>query len=193
MRDWNVIVTIRQHAFNRVIKLLRQYGVVNKTGMYNVLVMSVPDVPLFLEQVRERSAADRLFQSVSHLLPVTERFSFATPEEFERQARAIALEWAPRLAGKSFHVRMHRRGLKGALHRTEEEQALGSAVIDLLAQGGAQCRIDWFDPDAILSVETVRNEAGMALWTRADFERYPFLLASIEPRAIHSPVQRAGT
>jgi tRNA(Ser,Leu) C12 N-acetylase TAN1 len=31
------------------------------------------------------------------------------------------------------------------------------------------------DPDAILSVDTVGDRAGLALWTREELRRYPFL------------------
>lgn len=188
MLDWNVVVTAQPRSFNRAIHALAHYADVSKTGLYNVLVLSVPDVYRFLDDVRERAGDDRLFDAVSHIFPVTRTFSFGDRAQFEDSARAIATEWAPGLAGKSFHVRMHRRGLEGQLHSMEEEQALGVLVLEALQRAGTPGRVAWDDPDAILSIETVRDRAGMALWTRADFQRYPFLLASIEPRAATASV-----
>jgi tRNA(Ser,Leu) C12 N-acetylase TAN1 len=189
MLDWNVVVTVRGRSFNHAINVLRRYGEVRKTGLYNVVVLSVPDVRQFLEEVRERSSAAGLFELVSHIFPVTLGFHFASPEDFEQQACTVAAQWAPQLVCKSFHVRMHRRGLRGQLHSTREEQLLDRAVLSSLAQRGAASRIEWADPDAILSIETIRNEAGMALWTREDFARYPFLLTSLKPRSARAQAE----
>lgn len=196
MADWNVVVTVRPRRFNRAIVALRRYGVLWETGLYNVVAMSVADVYDFLDEVRDHAAEDELFDSVSHIFPVTRQFQFTDPEDFEQQARAVVTEWAPRLEGKSFHVRMHRRGFKGQLHSTHEERLLGHVVLDALEQAGAaEARIDWEDPEVIISVETIRDRAGMALWPRDELERYPFLLASIEPRAARaheSPAEPAS-
>jgi tRNA(Ser,Leu) C12 N-acetylase TAN1 len=48
-------------------------------------------------------------------MPVQKKFSFQSPDEFEYKAKKEIEEWIPRLAGKAFHVRMHRRGFKDRL------------------------------------------------------------------------------
>lgn len=179
MIDWNVVVTVRQD-FNRAIALLRKLGVVERTGLFNVLVMRVPDARDLLEQIAKRPAEERFFATISHVVPVTHKLSFSTAEELERKARDIVLTWAPELAGKGLHVRMRRRGHKGELHGLELEQRIGSALLDELARRGTPGRFALADPDAVIAIETLRDDAGLALWSRADLERYPFLRASIE-------------
>ena len=45
-------------------------------------------------------------------------------EEFENKARAVAGTLLPKVANKTFHVRIHRRGFKGRLSTIEEEKFL---------------------------------------------------------------------
>jgi tRNA(Ser,Leu) C12 N-acetylase TAN1 len=202
--DWNVVVTVR-HDFDRAIGLLRKLGMVTRTGLYNVLVMRVPDVRALLDRISELSADEHFFDAISHVVPVTHKLSFATADDFARKAQDVVLAWCPQLAGKSLHVRMRRRGHKGELHSVELEQRIGRALFDELARRGTPARFDLHDPDAVIAIETVRDEAGLALWTRDDLQRYPFLRAAIErgasraeaPRAIESAPSRdllaAGT
>lgn len=187
MIDWNVIVTVRRD-FDRAIGRLRQLGAVERTGLYNVLVMRVPDARALLEQIAQLPADERFFATISHVVPITHKVAFATADEFEAEARDVVLAWAPQLAGKSVHVRMRRRGHKGELHGAELEQRIGRALLEELARRGTPGRIALDDPDAVIAIETIRDEAGLALWTRADLERYPFLRASIERGASrHAP------
>ena len=83
--------------------------------------------------------------------------------------------WVPELAGKRFHVRMHRRGLKGALLSPVEERLLDEALLAALQKAGAEGALRFDDADAVIDLETVDRRAGLALWTRADVERHPFL------------------
>ncbi|MGE3765293.1 MAG: THUMP domain-containing protein [Kofleriaceae bacterium] len=177
--DWNVIVTVRRD-FARAIGLLRRFGAVERTGLFNVLLVQVNDVGALLDQIAELPATERFFATISHVVPITRKLSFATADELERKARDIVLAWAPELSGKSVHVRMRRRGHKGEIHAHEIEQRLGRALLDELARRGAPGRFALDDPDAVIAIETIRDQAGLALWTRADLERYPFLRSSIE-------------
>lgn len=177
--DWNVVVTVRQD-FSRALALLRKLGVVERTGLFNVLVMRVPRIRDLLEQILQRPAEERFFSTISHVVPVTHKLSFSTAEDLERGVQDIVLGWAPELAGKSLHVRMRRRGHKGELHGLEVEQRIGRALLDELARRGTPGRFALADPDAVIAIETLRDEAGLALWPRIDLERYPFLRASIE-------------
>jgi tRNA(Ser,Leu) C12 N-acetylase TAN1 len=176
MRDWNVVATIHDGGFRRACRLLSLEGELARTEFYNVVVMSVPDVDAFLAWVEKlwsesRSAAE----VVAHVRPVRETFHFQSPEEFENKASEVALGLAGRLAGKSFHVRIHRRGFKGRLSTKEEERLLADAILAHLSSSGRSARIAFDDPDAVLVVDTVGDRAGMALWTRDDLRRYPFL------------------
>jgi tRNA(Ser,Leu) C12 N-acetylase TAN1 len=58
------------------------------------------------------------------------------------------VEWLPRLAGRSFHVRFHRRGSRHALR----------------------------SPDvAVIVIDTIDDRAGVSLWTREDLARHRLL------------------
>ncbi len=178
MIDWNVIITVRGD-FDRAIGILRRLGTVERTGLFNVLVMSVPDLRAFVEQVTW-ATGEHFFETISHVVPITEKIEFETAEDLERKARDIAFSWAPLLAGKTMHVRMRRRGHKGVLHAQEIERWLGETVFEELERRGTPCRFALDDPDVVIAIETLRNVAGIGLWTRADLERYPWLRASIE-------------
>jgi tRNA(Ser,Leu) C12 N-acetylase TAN1 len=176
MRDWNVVATIHDGGFRRACRLLSLEGELSRTEFYNVVVMKVADVEAFLEWLarlwsESRSAAE----VIAHVRPVRETIHFQSPEEFETKARELALGLADRLAGKSFHVRIHRRGFKGRLSTKDEERLLADAILARLASTGKPARVVFDDPDAILSVDTVGDRAGLALWTREELRRYPFL------------------
>jgi tRNA(Ser,Leu) C12 N-acetylase TAN1 len=177
--DWNVVVTVRRD-FGRALGILRNLGVVERTGLYNVLVMRVRDVRALLEQIANLPEDAHFFDTISHVVPVTHKFTFTSADEFERKARDIVLAWAPQLEGRSFHVRMRRRGHKGELHGSEIERELGDAVLAELARRGRPGRYEIDDPELVIAIETVRDQAGLALWTRRDLQRYPFLRAAIE-------------
>jgi tRNA(Ser,Leu) C12 N-acetylase TAN1 len=116
-----------------------------------------------------------ILNDISRAVPLTDVFNFSTMEEFEAKAREIALSWTARLRASAFYVRLHRRGLKGELQTPKEERFLDEALLSALAQEGASGKIRFDDPDFVIDVETVGARAGMALWTREDLERYPFL------------------
>ncbi len=176
MQDWNVVISLQERAFTRAFQLLGPLGVVSRTDFFNVLVMRVDDVRQFLEALRQRFVEDPEVRTIlARVVPVTQTFSFQNVEEFEQQAQEVALRFVPALAGKSFHVRMHRRGFKGRLSSKEEEKRLAEALLEALEKAGTPGRIRFEEPEAILVVETVGGQAGMALWTQEDLRRYPFL------------------
>lgn len=176
MRDWNTVVNVRGDGYTRARHLLERYGPVLHTDYYNVLVMIVEDIPRLLEDLRVRVAEDpSILAAVARVAPVARCFEFQTHNDFEAEAREAALAWVPELAHRAFHVRLHRRGLKAELPRPEEERFLDEALLEALERAGTPGQIRFEDPDAILDVETVGHRAGLALWTREDLQRYPFL------------------
>ena len=176
MRDWNVVATIHDGGFRRACRLLSLEGELSRTEFYNVVVMKVLDVEAFLGRLEKLWSESRTYPIVvAHIRPVREMFHFQSPEEFEDKARDLALSLADGLGGKSFHVRIHRRGFKGRTSTKEEERLLADAILDRLSQSGAPARVAFDDPDAVLAVDTVGDRAGLSLWTRDDLGRYPFL------------------
>lgn len=176
MADRTVIATTREHGFDRARQLLAQFGQVFRTDYFNVLLL-VPDDP---ESFLDRFAAmarnvPQVMEVLSRVMPAEEGFRFDGPEEFEERATAIVLAWASRLRGKSFHVRMHRRGFKGRLSSQQEERFLDGTLLARLEAEGAAGRIDFENPDAVIDIETIDDRAGLSFWTREELKRYPFL------------------
>ncbi|HWB14636.1 MAG TPA: THUMP domain-containing protein [Pirellulales bacterium] len=176
MKDWNVVVIVAQDHFKAACRLLEPLGPVKRTHFYNTLVMRVEDVRAFLETLREWMATyPDTTEALARVAPVTSRFEFASAEEFEQQAQKILSSYVPQLAGKRFHVRLHRRDRKSTIARSAEERLLGEMLFEALADSAQSGQVDFSDPDAVVDVETVDQQAGMAIWTREELKRYPFL------------------
>lgn len=176
LSDWNVVVTTEEGTFNQARAVLRKLGKVGTTPFHNVLVMSVADIHAAPEALRSLCEANPQARAwVRHFMPVSSGFVFNSPEQFEAHAREAVRTFLPQLAGKRFYVRMHRRGFKGRLERHEEERMLGETILGGLAESGSTAHVDFENPDAVMVVETVGQRAGLALWTREELARYPFL------------------
>lgn len=176
MLDWNVVVTTHEHRYRHAREFLAPMGELQDTDFYNVLVMRVEQPQDFLARLeRHLEAFPEAASSLARVLPVTEAFSYQTPQEFEFKAAAVVRGWLEQLAGTRFHVRMHRRGFKGRLSSLEEEHLLDHLLVDELAQQGRQGHIDFADPDWILAIDTVSQRAGLSLWSREALRRYPLL------------------
>ncbi len=176
MRDWNVLITVHEKAYGRVRNLLNEFGPIQRTEFFNVLIMRCSYVDEMLTRLSEKIAADpSILTHLARLIPVTDIFSFQTPEEFQAKAKEIALNFVEKLQGKSFHVRMHRRGFKGKISTVEEERMLNEAILKSLEELGTPGHLNFEDPDAILAVETLGQQAGFSIWTREELNKYPFL------------------
>jgi len=176
MLDWNVVVSVRDRGFAMACDILNEYGTVARSGYYNVLVMKVASPVAFLAKLEQRLQANSdLLTYVARIAPATETFDFGTPQEFDAQAREVVTKFVPQLAGKSFHVRMHRRGWKGELSSIDMERLLNDHLLAALNEAGTSGTIRFDDADAIIDLETVDHRAGLSLWTQDDLKRYPFL------------------
>jgi len=177
MKDWNVIVTVTDSCgYRHARQRLRQFGTVEGTEFHNVLVMRVRDVGALLTALGEMMRDDMsLFNDISRLIPAHVAFDFETREEFETKALSAILGWAERMAGGTFHIRFHRRGLGDQLRSLSEEKLLDTALLNRLAEIGKPGRIDFADPDYVIDIETVANRAGLSILARDDLRRYPFL------------------
>jgi len=177
--DWNVIVTLSEPTFRIARKLLGRWGQLRHTEYHNVEVMAVADPAAFLQEFA--AAVERvpgIHNAMSHVMPFEHVFAFKDAADFEAKSREIALSYVPQLAGKSFHVRLRRRGLKGIISTPGEERLLDDILLGALAAAGNPGRICFDDPDYVLLIETVAGSGGVALWTGEDLKRYPFLGAA---------------
>ena len=178
MEQWNAIVTARADRLPKARKGLRALGRVQRTGFYNVLTVTVDEPQSFLERFEQLlTAHPELTGAVAHVFPAQQSFDFSSPAEFESKARDAALTWVPRLAGKTLHVRVHRRGRKGTLVSPEAERAIADALLAAIAATGKPARVSFDDPDAIVLIETIGNRAGISLLTREDYRQHPLLAA----------------
>lgn len=176
MRDWNVLATARQGGFARARRLLAGLGEVAETRYYNVLLARVADPRGLPGRLAEMAAADpEAAACLARVAPADRTFTFQDAEEFLRRGREAVLALAPALAGRSFHLRLHRRGFRGALHAHEAERALAGAILEALAAAGRPARVVLEDSDAVVAMETIGSQAGLALWTREDLQRWPLL------------------
>jgi tRNA(Ser,Leu) C12 N-acetylase TAN1 len=174
--DWNVVVTLPEKGLREARGVLRRWGRLARTGYYNVGTLTVEDPRRFLAEFTAAvDEAPGLLNFVSHVIPAQSSFDFRDAAEFEEKARAAALGWAQLLAGKSFHVRLHRRGFKGTLSTPKEERFLDEMLLAAAAGIGTPARISFDDPDDVIQIETIDGRAGVSLWTREDRRRLLFL------------------
>jgi tRNA(Ser,Leu) C12 N-acetylase TAN1 len=175
-QPWNAIVTARADRLPEARRTLRALGRVERTGFYNVLAMNVGEMESFLPRL-ERLVAEypSLAESIASVFPAERCFDFSDAADFESKARDAALAWVPQLVGKSFHVRVHRRGRKRTLVSPDEERAVADALLSATREAGDPARVTFDDPDAIVLVETIGGRAGIALRTREDYRRHPLL------------------
>lgn len=175
--EWNVVVTAHDHGFDRAEEALEDLGELGRTGYFNVLVLKVDDQDEFLERLDDRATLtpDLLTDCVARVAPAHRTFEFGDRREFEEAATEAAREFAPRLAGRSFYVRVHRRGMGRYIASDRAERLVADAVFDALEEAGETAEVDFDDPDAVLAVETVGSRAGIALHTREEIEERPYL------------------
>lgn len=176
MHDWNVVVCVYQEGFRRVLHALRDFGAAERSPYYNVLVMRADDPLAVLPELEKRTEeSPALYDSISRIAPATHCFDFESADDFISNTTAILREWSPRLAGLSFHVRLHRRGAKHDLATQETEHLFNGIVIDTTTKMGAPGKVSFTDPDAVIAIDTVDQRAGLGLWTREDLARHRLL------------------
>jgi tRNA(Ser,Leu) C12 N-acetylase TAN1 len=176
MRDWNVVVIVAQQRFKAACDLLQPLGPVKRTHFYNTVVMRVADLNAFLATLVEwMEKYPDTSETVVRIAPAKARFSFETAQDFEQKASEILSHSLPQLAGKSFHVRVHRRDRRSRFSGSAEERRLGEMLLDKLAARGVPGRAEFRDPDAIIDIETVDSDAGLSVWNREEMQKYPFL------------------
>lgn len=176
MLDWNIVIDVHEHSFSRAYLLFEEFGTVFQSDFENILLMKVNSIPEFLDHFNSKLLSDpSLAKVASRIVPVTSTFSFPSAAEFETKAREVILQWLPILAGKKFYVRMHRKGLKDVIDGNEEENHLDLIILQELEKIGNPGEISFEDPEAIVTVETISQQAGLSCWTRQDLEKYPWL------------------
>lgn len=152
---WNVIITLPEATAPQARRVLRPWGMLYRTAHFHVLVMAVADPDLFLLEFGAAVAeTPGLLNFIAHVFAAQRAFDFATAAEFEAKAREAALAWAPLLAGKRFHVRLHRRGLKGVVSTPNEERFLDDTLLQALSTAGTPGHIGFDAKAAMRAVQS---------------------------------------
>ena len=173
---WNVVIDIHEHSFSRAYLLFEEFGTVFQSDFEDILLMKVDSIPSFLESFNTRILEDpSLAKVASRIVPVTSTFSFGSQEEFEAKAKKVVSNWLPKLEGKKFYVKMHRKGMKDRIDRHEEETFLDLVILQELEKIGKPGQIGVMDPDILVAVETVSHQAGLSYWSRQDLQNYPWM------------------
>lgn len=176
MKDWNVVVSVFQDGFRRAIRSLQQIAPVERSPYHNVLVMRVDDPMSTLTAIeRKTEESPALYDSISRVAPVMHTFEFHSAEAFAEHASSILRGWSERLGGRSFHVRLHRRGGRHQFKTPDMEKKLNEALLAATQDAGVSGRVSFSDPDAVIAIDTVDDRAGVALWTRDDLKRHRLL------------------
>jgi len=176
VKDWNVVISVYQDGFRQALHALKKLGSVERSPYHNVLVMRVEDPTALLESIERKTEENTaLYDAISRVAPAMRTVEFHSVGEFREKLKAILLEWLPRLTGRSFHVRVHRRGDGYDLRTPDAERLFDDLLLDATAAAGAPCKISYTDPDAVIAIDTVDDRAGVGLWTREDLARHRLL------------------
>lgn len=154
---------------------LRRHGAFRGAGYRNVGIGRVADVAVFLANLHADLGRDTVLASaLARILPIVHTFRLDGDDPVASLEAALeALH--PRMAGRSFFVRVERRGLQGTLHSSHVERALGAALWRLDEAAGHRPRVTFADPDVIVAIETLGDRAGVALIDRMLRTTHPFV------------------
>src|SRR5512139_410802 len=173
--EWNVIVTSRELHQRRLRRALFPLVRLRPCGFRNVLVGQVESTDALLLAIAERIALRPEVQDwLGKVMPIERSFAIDAGR-FDQQLREEAGPLVDRLVGRTYHVRVERRGHKGTINSHACERALGDFLFAALEARGAQPVVAFRDPDVVMAVEAVGNRAGIGLVTRELRERFPFV------------------
>jgi len=173
--DWDIVVTSREGGQRRLRRALGRLARLRRCDFKNVLIARVENVDAFLQGVAQRLADRPLIgEWLGKVLPIECTFPIDVGT-FVAQVQAESVRFLDRLAGRSFHVRVERRGHKGVLNTHDIERALGEYVYEALVTRGTPGSVKFRDPDAVLVVEVLGPMAGVGLVTRDLHTRFPFV------------------
>jgi tRNA(Ser,Leu) C12 N-acetylase TAN1 len=173
---WNVIATAQPQREAEARAVLARLGELQESPFPNVFLVAVDDVGAFadamMKVITDEPAVGR---SLARVLPAQHTFHYESLADLEAITQQLIDDWTDELEGVTFHVRCHRRGHVNDLETAEEESFLGDAILRRLSDRRTPGRVSFDDPDVVIDIETLNNEAAISMWTRADLNLYPFL------------------
>ncbi len=176
MKDWNLVISVYQDGYREARRALRKLGRVERSPYHNVLLMKADNAVEILEAIEKMiEESPPLYDAISRVSPAMFTFDFESGDDFRNKARSVLREWSARLASRSFHARLHRRGAHDELTTREIEPFLDDCVLAITGEGGSPARLSFTDPDIVIAVDTVDHRAGFAIWTREDLAKHRLL------------------
>lgn len=173
--DWNVLVTAQQGGQRRLRYALRRLVRLRTAGFRNVLIGRVPAPDALLSDLAAlRTERPILDEWLGKVVPI-ERTFLVDVARFQEQLQEQVGHFLDRLAGRTFHVRVERRGHKGTINTHRCEQALGDYVCAALERSGIAPSVAFANPAAVLAVEVLGPVAGIGFVTREQRQRFPFV------------------
>ena len=173
---WTVLVTAVEGQRETLLRALRPLARFRRGGYPNVAVASVDDRPAFLDALRGAIDANPdLRLSLGKVVPIDVALRFPGPEGFVDAGMVTLEPHRERLRGRSFFVRVSRRGFRHALVTSDAEREIGARLSAWLEAQGDRPTVRFTDPDVIVAIETIRDEAGIGLLTRELRTAYPFV------------------
>lgn len=178
MLDWNVVVTVVPGPAHEreLIGALCNLGEFHRAqGFKDVCIGRVAEVEAFLGALAAARAAHKGWAAhLARVIPVEHRFAFG-PDTLVPKACEAVDHFVDRMTDGSFFVRLERRGLAGAIDSPAVEQAIADHLVAQLGVHGRMLTVDFADPDYIVVAETLGEECGVGLISRAMRTRYPFV------------------
>lgn len=175
--DWNGLAVPGDGCFRDAWRFLQGFAEVSKTNYLNVLALRF-DVPArtLLDDLERAMKDDPGAQGlIARVAPCEDVFTFVDPPDFDVRAREAVLARAGDVAGRSFHVRVHRRGFKKDFDRLAREKRLGEALWHEAVARGTPSKIAYDDAEVVVAIETIDGRAGLSILTRDDLAKYPLL------------------
>jgi tRNA(Ser,Leu) C12 N-acetylase TAN1 len=173
--QWNVLVTAQEGAARDLKRLVQRYGAFRWSAFRNVLLGQVPEPASFFQALAaELERKPFVSRWLGKALPIMMTFP-VRPESFLTDAESRLAVLAHDLKGKTFHVRVERRGHKGELHTADLEHRLGEFLWELLEKEQAKPAVSFNDPDVVVAVEIAGATAGIAVIPRKLRENFPFV------------------
>ncbi len=172
---WNVLVTSRQGGQRRLRNALRRLVRLRLSGFRNVLIGHVDDLETLFTGIADlRERYPRVEEWLGKVVPIERTFVLDASAALDqlRQQTAPLLD---RLEGRTFHVRLERRGHKGTINTHAAEKAVGEHLYAALEARGQRPVVQFNEPDAVVVVEIIGEVAGVGLVTRELRQRFPFV------------------
>jgi tRNA(Ser,Leu) C12 N-acetylase TAN1 len=173
---WNVVVTSLEGQREPLVRALRPVARFRRGGFPNVLVATVEDPRAFLTALQDLHASSAIVrESLGRCIPIDRTVRFGDAATFVDEMVATIDPFVERLVGKTFFVRLFRRGFRTTMDSTRLEGEIGARLVDALKARGDTPHVRFKDADVAVAIETLRDEAGVAVLDRALRDTYAFV------------------